>query len=80
MMSQEDYNVMNALESVGSDRENLLLQQRPLVAKTFISLLSHVSKDQTIQYILVLLDDMISVSFIFIMYSGRTKDSYVIYL
>ncbi|KAA0188880.1 Atp6v1h [Hyalella azteca] len=60
MMSQEDFEVMNKLESRGSARETLLLQQRPLVAKTFISLLSHVSKDSTIQYILVLLDELIS--------------------
>ena len=59
MMNQEDYDVMTGLES--SARDKLLLQQRPLVAKTIVSLLSHVSKDHTIQYILTILDDIISV-------------------
>lgn len=58
MMSQEDYDVMTGLES--TTRDSLLLQHRPRVAKTIVALLSHVSKDHTIQYILTTLDDIIS--------------------
>ncbi|NEU34609.1 hypothetical protein GN156_28560, partial [bacterium LRH843] len=40
-------------------REELLAEQRMQCAKTFLNLLEHVSKDQTVQYVLVLIDDML---------------------
>lgn len=63
MISQEDYSFIVALDNAadGAARERLLKDQRAQCAKTFLSLLGHVSKDQTIQYILVMLDDMIQV-------------------
>jgi len=58
MISQEDFTVMQQLEGPG--RSSLLLQQRPLVAKTLVGLLSHVSKDHTIQYLLTILDEIVT--------------------
>jgi len=58
MMSQQDFDVMQRLEGAGKDA--ILLHERPLVARTLVSLFSHVSKDQTIQYLLVMLDDIIT--------------------
>lgn len=60
MISQEDFSVISALDS---DKRGPLIQENPTqCAKTLLNLLSHVSKDQTIQYILVLIDDMLQVS------------------
>ncbi|KAF4524483.1 hypothetical protein B566_EDAN013098 [Ephemera danica] len=61
MISQDDYTFIVALDNApdGAARERLLKEQRVQCAKTFLSLLGHVSKDQTIQYILVMLDDML---------------------
>ena len=40
-----------------------IVQENPLQsAKTFYSLLGHISKDQTIQYLLTLVDDFLQVS------------------
>jgi V-type H+-transporting ATPase subunit H len=63
MISQEDYSFIVALDNAadGASRERLLKDQRAQCSKTFLSLLGHVSKDQTIQYILVMLDDMLQV-------------------
>jgi V-type H+-transporting ATPase subunit H len=66
MISQEDYTFIVALDNATESavREKLLREQRTQCAKTFLSLLGHVSKDQTIQYILVMLDDMLQVCII----------------
>lgn len=57
MISQEDYNCVSALDG---DRRAQYLHDNPgQCAKTFLNLLSHVSKDQTIQYILVMIDDLL---------------------
>lgn len=66
MISQEDYKFIVAFDVPDSSkREELLKNNRLQCAKTFLNLLGHVSKDQTLQYILVLLDDMLQV-FLFI--------------
>lgn len=62
MISQEDYEVIMAVEMPGQNRAVLLQNQRFQVARTFMNLLGHISKDQTIQYILILVDDILSVS------------------
>ncbi|CAB3380459.1 Hypothetical predicted protein [Cloeon dipterum] len=61
MISNEDYTFIVALDTAtdGKAREELLKSQRGQCAKTFLSLLGHVSKDTTIQYILVMLDDLL---------------------
>ena len=44
----------------GQSRGQFLEANRMQCAKTFLSLLSHISKDQTIQYILCLIDEMLN--------------------
>lgn len=62
MISQEDYKFIVAFDVQDSkQREQLLAVDRLQCAKTFLNLLGHVSKDQTLQYILVLVDDMLQV-------------------
>lgn len=57
MISNEDFQCVVALDS---EKHAEYLQQNPSqCAKTFLNLLSHVSKDQTIQYILVMIDDLL---------------------
>ena len=63
MISQEDYAFITAFDSAtGKEREAILQDQRPQFAKTILNLMGHISKNQTIYYILVLIDDMITVS------------------
>lgn len=61
MISQEDFSVISALDS--DKRGQLILDNPSQCARTLLNLLSHVSKDQTIQYILVMIDDILQVSF-----------------
>lgn len=65
MISQEDYNFIVGFDvSDSQKREGLLRRDRNQCAQTFLNLLGHVSKDQTLQYILVLIDDMLQVYYI----------------
>lgn len=60
MISNEDYQSISALDS---DKKAQYLKDQPFqTAKTFLNLLSHVSKDTTIQYLLVMIDDLLTVS------------------
>nr|CAD7456256.1 unnamed protein product [Timema tahoe] len=60
MISQEDYTFIVSFDNADSaTRESLLKDNRNQCAKTFLNLLGHVSKDQTIQYILIMIDDML---------------------
>lgn len=60
MITQEDFNFIKPLDAADSaTREAILKENRSQCAKTFLNLLLHVSKDQTIQYILVLIDDLL---------------------
>ncbi|XP_021932780.1 V-type proton ATPase subunit H isoform X3 [Zootermopsis nevadensis] len=60
MISQEDYTFIVAFDNAdAASREAQLQDNRSQCAKTFLNLLGHVSKDQTIQYILVMIDDML---------------------
>lgn len=60
MITQEDYNFIVALDqSTPESRANLLKQQRLQSAKTFFNMLGHISRDQTIQYILIMIDEML---------------------
>lgn len=66
MISQEDYKFIVAFDTTdGAGRESMLKDpaQRMQCAKTFLNLLGHVSKDQTLQYILTMIDDMLQVMF-----------------
>nr|APA34014.1 seminal fluid protein [Nilaparvata lugens] len=60
MITAEDFAFISAFDNADSaKREELLAEQRMQCAKTFLNLLEHVSKDQTVQYVLVLIDDML---------------------
>lgn len=60
MISQEDYNFIVALDqSTAESRANLLKQQRGQSAKTFFNMLERISRDQTIQYILIMIDELL---------------------
>lgn len=56
MISEEDYKAISALDK---SRASYLAQNSSQVVKTLLNLVSHLSKDSTIQYILVLLDDLL---------------------
>ncbi|XP_076056448.1 V-type proton ATPase subunit VhaSFD isoform X2 [Oratosquilla oratoria] len=60
MISNEDFEVITGLDNPGPQRDGLLNTHRYQVARTLMNLLGHISKDQTIQYILILVDDMLS--------------------
>lgn len=64
MISQEDYDFIVGFDTNDPAVRDAKLKQNPSqAAKTFLNLLSHISKDQTIQYILVMIDDMLQVIF-----------------
>ena len=63
MISQEDYNFIHRLD-LNPDpkaREAVIRENPAQLAKTFLNLLNQISKDQTIQYLLTLLDDVLQV-------------------
>lgn len=60
MISQEDYDVITRLDNSALDAKAQFLKERPyLCAKTFLNLMGHISKDQTVQYILTMIDDIL---------------------
>lgn len=81
MMSQDDYNFIVAYDNAlgNAEKRNAILRQHgDQCAKTFLSLLSCISKDQTIQYLLVLIDDMFTDKAncqIFRDYASRRRES-----
>jgi V-type H+-transporting ATPase subunit H len=60
MISQDDYNFITQFESSKAGEKKALLEKaRSQCAKTFVNLMTTVSKDQTVQYVLTLIDDML---------------------
>lgn len=60
MISKEDYDFIVAFDTSDANAREAKLKENPgQAAKTFLNLLGHVSKDQTIQYILTMIDDML---------------------
>jgi len=61
MISQEDFNFITRYDSAGDPqaREKVVSENQMQCAKTFYNLLGHISKDQTIQYLLTLVDDFL---------------------
>lgn len=59
MISQEDFACVSSLDKDKKSQAQFLQENPGQSAKTFLNLLSHVSKDQTIQYILVMIDDLL---------------------
>lgn len=60
MISNEDYQCISALDS--DKRAQYIKDNSYQSSKTFLNLLSHVSKDTTIQYLLIMIDDLLTVS------------------
>lgn len=76
MISNEDFECITALD----DKRSKHIEQYPdQSAKTLINLLTHVSKDQTIQYVLVLIDDILQEDRVrvemFLSYGSKRKES-----
>lgn len=60
MINQDDYNFIIAFDSSTPEQRGALLKsQSHQCSKTFLSLVGHISKDQTLQYILIMIDDML---------------------
>ncbi|CAH1772858.1 unnamed protein product [Owenia fusiformis] len=60
MISQEDYNFITQFDnSTPESRKKLCAEHGPQCVKTFLNLIYHISKDQTVQYILTMIDDML---------------------
>jgi len=60
MISEEDYSFISRYDVADVDTREKIVQENPLQsAKTFYSLIGHISKDQTIQYLLTLVDDFL---------------------
>ncbi|XP_055639286.1 V-type proton ATPase subunit H isoform X1 [Toxorhynchites rutilus septentrionalis] len=59
MISQEDYACVSSLDKDKKTQAQYLQENPNQCAKTFLNLLAHVSKDQTLQYILVMIDDLL---------------------
>lgn len=64
MISQDVFDFISAYDSSDS-KGQFLNTNRPQAAKAFFSLLEHISKESTIQYVLVLIDDLLTVSVYF---------------
>lgn len=62
MISQDDFNFITTFERLqpGEQKAKFIQDNRNQCAKTFLSLIEHISKDQTIQYILILIDDTLN--------------------
>ena len=60
MMSQDDFTFISRFDGGNSQDREKMIQENPMqCAKTFYNLLGHISKDQTIQYLLTLVDDFL---------------------
>ena len=62
MLSQDDFNFISRFDVPDQRTREAVIRENPeKLAKTFLNLLSHISKDTTIQYVLTLLDDILQV-------------------
>ena len=60
MIAKEDFDFISRFDGANASTRAGLIQQDPLqLPKTFMNLLSQISKDLTIQYLLTLLDDLL---------------------
>lgn len=61
MICEKDFNVISQLDVLVKEKDYEMVKSRPEeVLSTIFSLLGHLSKDLTVQYLLTLLDDMIT--------------------
>ncbi|XP_026061718.1 V-type proton ATPase subunit H-like isoform X2 [Carassius auratus] len=80
MISAEDCEFIKKFEIAGSeDKQAILTKDGHQCAKTFLNLMAHISKEQTVQYILTLIDDTLQENHqrvnIFFDYAKKTKNS-----
>ncbi|XP_043500618.1 V-type proton ATPase subunit H isoform X2 [Polistes fuscatus] len=60
MIPKEDYDFIVAFDTSDANAREAKLKENPhQAAKTFLNLLDHISKEQTTQYILTMIDDML---------------------
>lgn len=60
MMSQDDFTFISRFDGGNNQERDRMIQENPMqCARTFYNLLGHISKDQTIQYLLTLVDDFL---------------------
>uniref|UniRef100_A0A8C7ZP68 ATPase H+ transporting V1 subunit H n=1 Tax=Oryzias sinensis TaxID=183150 RepID=A0A8C7ZP68_9TELE len=58
MISAEDCEFIKKFEMANTEeKQAILAQEGHQCAKTFLNLMAHISKEQTVQYILTLIDD-----------------------
>lgn len=80
MISSDDLAVITKLDGFAPEQRAAQLKEKPLVcAKTFLNMMAHISKDQTVQYILTMIDDILQEDKarveIFRDYARRNKES-----
>ncbi|KRX36577.1 putative V-type proton ATPase subunit H 2, partial [Trichinella murrelli] len=80
MITQEDFNFITTYETVKGEEKRAFLENNKLqCARTFVSLMSNISKDQTVRCVLTMIDDMIqedrSRVEMFISYARKEKQS-----
>jgi len=80
MIGQDDFQFISRFDTQDAKSRDAVIKENPQqLAKTFLNLLSHISKETTIQYLLTLLDDILqedkSRVEIFKEYSAKRKES-----
>ncbi|XP_072808081.1 V-type proton ATPase subunit H isoform X3 [Vicugna pacos] len=81
MISSEDCEFIQRFEMKRSpeEKQEMLQTEGSQCAKTFINLMTHISKEQTVQYILTMVDDMLQENHqrvsIFFDYAKRSKNT-----
>uniref|UniRef100_A0A669CWF6 ATPase H+ transporting V1 subunit H n=2 Tax=Oreochromis TaxID=8139 RepID=A0A669CWF6_ORENI len=80
MISTEDCEFIKKFEVASSDQKQVILtNEGHQCAKTFLNLMAHISKEQTVQYILTLIDDTLQENHqrvnIFFDYAKKTKNT-----
>ena len=63
MIGQDDFQFISRFDTQDAKSRDAVVKENPQqLAKTFLNLLSSISKETTIQYLLTLLDDILQVS------------------
>ncbi|KAM3604706.1 uncharacterized protein V6R79_015118 [Siganus canaliculatus] len=80
MISAEDCEFIKKFEVANSEEKQIILtNEGHQCAKTFLNLMAHISKEQTVQYILTLIDDTLQENHqrvnIFFDYAKKTKNT-----
>ncbi|KAF3858081.1 hypothetical protein F7725_011282 [Dissostichus mawsoni] len=80
MISAEDCEFIKKFEVANSEEKQVILtNEGHQCAKTFLNLMAHISKEQTVQYILTLIDDTLQENHqrvsIFFEYAKKTKNT-----